>query len=241
MDKVQRKWISRKSLLLFACIFFAGASVMNAESPAVPEEEVLEYRWSLSGFKGLVARIFVPGTGRGTLTTGAHQSGTQSGTLVSELHISAPAANKRDYWLYGSEIDPEKRRTVRAWSAHHFRGKSRQKDSILEGDAAVDLASSIFFLRRELPEEETRTQIWSSGRLYDVAVSPGGRDARLVNGRAVRTRSYSLRGVGEPKWRGRLDLVLAEDEAATPLEITVFRDGMRVRLELEAPNFPAPE
>jgi hypothetical protein len=218
---------------LVACIWLLGVAlggtVMTAaESSGAEREEVLEYRWHLSGFKGLVARLFIPGTGSGTLTT----RGDDSGHLVTELRISSPAARSGDFWLYGSEIDPRDRRTLRAWSSQRFRGKEKQKQSSLEGDDAVDLASSIFFLRQELPEDVTRTLIWSGGRFYEVEVEPTGRSLQVVDGKAVRTRSYSLQGVGEPRWHGRLDIVLAEDEHATPLEIVVARDGMRVRLEL---------
>jgi hypothetical protein len=215
----------RPFLVATAAVFLMAIPVFGSPNP---ETEQLQYRWKLSGFKGIVARLFVPGTGDGTLTTGEDESGS----LVSELRISSTSARTGDYWLYGSQIDAGSRRTVRAWSAQQFRGKSREKESELGSDDVVDLASSIFFLRRELPEEPTEAHIWSGGRIYRVAVKPNGLGARLIEGRPVRTRSYTLKGVGQPLWRGRLDLVLAEDEAATPLEIAVARDGMRVHLEL---------
>ena len=220
---------ARLFLVAVATVFLMTTPVHGS---TVEDSEQLQYRWKLSGFKGLVARLFVPGTGEGTLTTGSDESGS----LVSELRISSTSSRRGDYWLYGSEIDADQRRTVRAWSSSQFRGKAKQKESGLDGNDVVDLASSIFFLRRELPEEPTETQIWSSGRIYRVEVKPNGWDARLIEGRPVRTRSYTLRGTGEPFWRGRLDLVLAEDEAATPLEIAVARDGMRVHLELVGSN-----
>lgn len=207
-----------------ACLLMPAA----AHSASGDDPELLQYRWKLGGFKGMVARVFVPGTGEGTLTTGPDEAGR----LTSELRISSSSARREDYWLYGSEIDAGARRTLRAWSMQHFRGKSREKESELERDDVIDLASSIYFLRRELPEKRTETNIWSGGRIYRVAVKPTGRNARLVDGKPVRTRSYSLRGVGTPLWRGRLDLVLSEDESATPLEIDIARDGMRVHLEL---------
>lgn len=210
----------------------AAAAVLMMTTPLAaaetPEREELVYRWKLSGFKGIVARLFVPGTGEGRLTTGANDEGE----LVSELMISSTSARRGDYWLYGSAIDAENRRTVRAWSSQRFRGKSKERESALDGDDLVDLASSIFFLRRELPSDPVETNIWSNGKIYRVAVKPNGWDARLIDGEPVRTRSYTLRGVGEPLWRGRLDLVLADNAAATPLEIAVARDGMRVHLEL---------
>ena len=103
---------------------------------------------------------------------------------------------------------------------------------------AIAVVATLFYLAVQVRhgKEATEANIWSGGRIYRVSVKPHGRDARLVDGQPVVTRSYSLRGVGEPLWRGRLDLVLAEDEAATPLEIAVSRDGMRVRLELVEPD-----
>ena len=211
-----------------ALLVFTTLIPTSAASATVVDEERLQYKWKLGGFKGVVIRLFVPGTGEGELKTRRDPSGN----LVSELHISSSSARDGDFWRYGAEIDDSSRRTIRAWSSRRFRGESKEKESELEREDVIDLASSIFFLRRELPREEAETHIWSNGRIYQVTVKPTGRSARLIDGRAVRTRSYSLRGSGEPVWRGRFDLVLAEDETATPLEITVARDGLRVHLEL---------
>ena len=229
--KMANRLIRANCVLPLACTICLVMATPSYSSPSA-DPELLQYRWKLSGFKGLVARLFVPGNGEGTLTTGVNGSGR----LVSELRISSSSARREDFWLYGSEIDAGARRTLRSWSTQHFRGKSREKESELERDDVIDLASSIYFLRRELPEKATEANIWSGGRIYRVAVKPTGRDARLVDGQPVRTRSYSLRGVGKPLWRGRLDLVLSEDESATPLEIAIARDGMRVRLELVEPE-----
>lgn len=223
LNRLTRQRLAAATLLLLAAMATTGSA-----SEVVAAEEKLEYRWRLSGFKGVVARLFVPGTGEGKLET----TRASSGNLISELHISSSSAREGEYWLYGAEIDDRNRRTVRAWSSRRFRGESKERESKLEREEVIDLASSIFFLRRELPAEESRAQIWSNGRIYEVTVKPTGRSARLIDGRAVRTRSYSLRGSGEPLWRGRFDLVLAEDETATPLEIIVARDGLRVRLML---------
>ena len=222
----------------------AAAILMVSPSHGADEvgTEELHYRWKLSGLKGVVVRLFIPGQGEGTLTTGPDGSGS----LVSELRISSASSRRDDYWLYGSEIDANERRTVRAWSSQKFRGKSKGKQSDLERDDVVDLASSIFFLRQELPEEATEANIWSGGRIYRVSVKPHGRDARLVDGRPIFTRSYSLRA---SEWfpaasRRRPSLKCRRASAASsalagnasPLEIAVSRDGMRVRLELIDPN-----
>ena len=48
-------------------------------------------------------------------------------------------------------------------------------------------------------------------------------------------RGYAVRGIKQPGgrfWNGKLDLWLAEDEAATPVELFIARRGAKVRLEL---------
>ena len=80
--------------------------------------------------------------------------------------------------------------------------------------------------------------IWSSGRLNPIMIRPGRRGSALWRGRRVATRSYSIRGIskpGQPKWEGKMDLVLTDDERAVPLEIMVVRKGLRIRLEVIEP------
>lgn len=193
--------------------------------------EQFDYRWTLGGFKGVVARIFVPGRGEGRLTT---EPGDGE-LLITELRISSRDGEDGEYWLYGSEIDPLERRTLRAWSAQRFRGESKHKEREAEGLDALDLASSIYYLRKELPTEAAEAEIWSSGRLNPVLIQPTGRGSAEWGGQRVPTRSYAIRGVNKPGrsvWRGKMDLVLVDDERAVPLEIVVTRSGMRIRLEL---------
>lgn len=197
--------------------------------------EQFDYRWSLAGFKGAVARIFVPGRGEGRLTTVSSSGDDHAELLTTELLISSTDGKTDEFWLYGAEIDPAEKRTVRSWSAQRFRGKSRRKERDAEEIEALDLASSIYYLRRELPDAASEQLIWSSGRLNPVLIQPGERGVALWNGREVATRSYSIKGVskpGRPRWEGNMDLVLTDDEDAIPLEIAVMRSGLRIRLEL---------
>ncbi len=222
---------------LFLLALVSGLSAADARGaegapdPALRAVEQFDYRWTLGGFKGVVARIFVPGRGEGRLTT-EQRAGDR---LVTELRISSQEGDKGEYWLYGSEIDPSGKRTVRAWSAQRFRGESKRKEREAEGIDALDLASSIYFLRRELPTRAAEAEIWSSGQLNPVKILPSGRGNAEWRGRTVSTRSYAIRGLnkpGRPVWKGKMDLVLVDDEQAVPLEIVVTRNGMRIRLEL---------
>ena len=48
-------------------------------------------------------------------------------------------------------------------------------------------------------------------------------------------RCFAIRGAeveGQRLWKGKLDLCLANDEAATPVEISILRRGARIQLEL---------
>lgn len=223
-------------LLLFLCA--AGARAGSREF-SFPEQ--FDYRWTLAGFKGVVARLFIPGQGEGRLTTdlGAEDgSSGQRDHLITELRISARDGQRDEFWLYGAEIDAIERRTVRAWSAQRFRGKSKRRERDAKGIDALDLASSIYYLRQELPDRPREESIWSSGRLNAVIIRPGPRGSAEWNGRQIATRSYSIRGLpkpGQTTWRGQMDLVLTDNEQAVPLEIMVVRKGMRVRLELVEP------
>ena len=178
-----------------------------------------------------MARLFVPGNGEGKLTTDS----SSSDRLITELTISSKEGKRDEYWLYGAEIDATAKRTVRAWSAQRFRGESKRRERQAEEVNALDLASSIYYLRQELPTEAQEAQIWSSGKLNPVIIQPRGRGRSEWRGKSVATRSYSIRGLPKPgrfRWRGRMDLVLTDDERAIPLEIVVVRKGMHIRLEL---------
>ena len=219
------------ALALLSSVLVWASGVEAAMDNSAGFEESLTYRWHLSGVRGVLARMFFPGQGEGLLRTVADGEGR----LTSELRISSPARDNGEFWLYGAQIDAEGERTLRAWSRQRFRGKAKAKESNLSRDDVRDLTSSIYFLRKNLPQRPRTTQIWSSGKIYPVLVRPGATGERILAGSKVRTRSYSLRGVDrgrERTWRGRLDLVLAEDGKATPLEIVVASSGWRVKLEL---------
>jgi hypothetical protein len=81
-------------------------------------------------------------------------------------------------------------------------------------------------------------EIWSDGKVYPVVVIPLGVETRkLRGGKKVDVRHYSIRGIDVPgrrKWKGKLDLWLARDEAATPVEIVISRNLADVHMELKS-------
>jgi hypothetical protein len=194
--------------------------------------EVLRYRWRLLGVRGALAGLFFPAHGEGTLATGS----MESSRLRSELLITSPGGGDSEFWRYGAELDAGSGVTLRAWSAYLFRGEAKSREAVLaDQDGVVDVASAIHLLRRAPPQAPTSMRIWSDGRLYPVVVVPAGTASRRVGGRSLQARHYAVRGVevpGERFWKGRLDLWLARDEAATPVEIRVERGWVAVKLEL---------
>ena len=210
------------------CLFLLLASPLPAHEAS---QEVLRYRWHLKGVRGALAGLFLPNHGEGSLVT----SQEAGGNLTSELLITAQARSRDEFWRYGAELDPEAGRTLRAWSSYLFRGERKSKETELRQDDVVDIASGIYLLRQDPPAERLRMRIWSDGKVYPVVIVPGGRTTRRLNGRSVPARHYSIVGLEEPgerRWNGRMELWLAEDEAATPVEILIERSWAGVKLEL---------
>ena len=222
---------TRAALLVLTALL---AAPLPAQAPAAVEEaasETLTYRWSLGGFFGTLARMFFPGQGSGALVTRS----PSDGNLEVQLDITAPAA-EGEFWRYGAEIDPADGRTLKAWSAYRFRGRSDEKMSELEEEAVIDVASGITLLRRERPTAPRDMRIWNDGKIYPVTIFPRNRVRRSLAGREVMARHYAVRARRVPNerlWKGKLDIYLADDEASTPVEIAVERKMARVRLVLE--------
>ena len=212
------------------------AALLLAPTAAVGDQEsfeILRYRWRLKGVRGAIAGMFLPRQGEGSLTTAE----APDGSLTSELLITAKAGAAGEFWRYGSELAPGGRRTRRAWSSYLYRGERKSKETRLDGEDIVDVASGIYLIRQDPPTEPRRMRIWSDGKLYPVIVLPLGVETRQAAGGPRRVRHYSIRGVkaaGERYWKGSMDLWLADDEAATPVEILVERSWAGVRLELDA-------
>ena len=195
------------------------------------ESESLRYRWNLGGFFGTFARMFLPGHGEGELST----TTGDSGLIEVQLDITAPT-EKGQFWRYGSETNPADGRTVRAWSAYRFRGKSDSKESQFDEETVIDIASGILLLRQDPPTQPRDLRIWNDGKVYPVVIQPRGPVSRRVENRLMTVRHYAIRARRVPNervWKGKLDIFLANDEAATPVEISVERSMARVRLLID--------
>jgi hypothetical protein len=219
-----------------ACAAFAAASLGAA--PAAAAESFI-YHWTLDGFVGALASLFVPSRGEGRLTYEPLDGGRERG----ELLVTSRQSDSDDYFRYGAVWEPAARRTVSATSDLAWRGETKSKHAELGGESVLDVVSAIQLLRREPPESAQRLEIWSDGRLYPVVVVPRERGRRKIGGAEVPARHFSVHGVpipGRKLWKGELDLWLADDDLATPVEIVVARSGARVRLVLDDWSVDAP-
>lgn len=223
----------RKILLLatLACVA-AVSSVASSQAPA--ESEEFQYRWQLGNVVGNIAGLFLPKQGEGSLTFKTDPSGH----LRSELTITSGAARQGEYFRYGSEIDTRTLQPIRAWSSYSWRGETKSKSSPIEQEGVLDVASGIYAIRQNPPQKPRRMEIWSDGKIYPVVVIPLGVESRkLQGGKTIAARRYSIRGIevaGRRKWKGKLDLWLTQDVAATPVEIVISRNLADVRMELKS-------
>ena len=193
--------------------------------------ETFRYRWSLGGVAGVVAGLFLPSHGEGVLS----YQPAGNGRITSELLITSEKSDKGEFWRYGSEIDPGDGTSVKAWSSYLWRGEKKSKQQDIEVGGVRDIVAGIYMLRSDPPTEPRPMEIWSDGKIYPVLVTPEGEETIKVGGRPVATRHYSIRGRRVPggrEWKGGMELWLAKDEAATPVEIRIERSMARLKLEL---------
>lgn len=220
----------RLRTILPAGLLAALLATAPARGQVKPVDEEFRYRWQLRNFIGTVAGLFLPNHGEGELTFRRN-----NGRLTSELLITSSASRQGEYFRYGSEMDIRTQQPIRAWSAYVWRGESKTKSAPIEQDGVLDIASGIYSIRQDPPDKPRRMEIWSDGRIYPVVVVPLKPEKRKLGGKTVEANHYSIRGVeipGRRKWKGKLDLWLAQDEAATPLEILISRNLADVHLEL---------
>ncbi len=218
-------------LLLAALCCWAGPlhAADAASSPAVGER--FHYRWHLTRLGGFLAGLFFPDEGDGVLTV----EPTREGVLASELLITSEQSRANDYFRYGSEVDTRTGRTLRAWSSYQWRGETKNKSGEVAREQVVDIASGIYLLRRNPPKEPVEMEIWSDGKIYPVRVVPRGFEFQHHAGASQATRHLAIEGIhrgSERFWKGSLDLWLALDDRATPVQITISRRGAGVQLEL---------
>ena len=200
----------------------------------VPRSEELHYDWHLGGFLGTVAGIFLPSSGEGVLSV--QPSGDD--TLSTELLITSPESAAGEHWRYGSKIAGDSGYALEAWNSYKWRDKSDEERVVIDHPSARDVVSGIYQIRRELPTVPKTMQIWSDGKIYPVVVIPRGEESRKIDGRKIDTLHYEVRGyrAGDGRhWKGSLELWLAEDAAATPVEMHISRSLANLRLELQHP------
>jgi Protein of unknown function (DUF3108) len=159
-----------------------------------------------------------------------------NGDYVTELVITSEHSRDGEFWRYGSRIDADSGFAQRAWSSYRWRGEAKSKQDDLVGDSVMDVVSGIYAIRRDPPTAARHMEIWSDGQIYPVVVIPKGDEARAIGGRKVPTRHYTVRGYKTPDgrfWKGALELWLAKDAAATPVEIHITRDLAALQLRLQ--------
>lgn len=218
------------ALAVLAVALAAAVPAAGQPAPGQPEKEEFHYRWKLGSFLGKVAGLFLPSRGDGVLTFTPGDD-----TLTSELLITSEQSAEGEFWRYGAEIDRADLHALRAWTSYAWRGKSRSKSAEIEAEGVIDIASSIYAIRRDPPTIARPMNVWSDGNIYPVLVIPRGEEKREVAGRTLTARRYTIRGYDAPggrKWKGQLELWLATDPAATPVEIRIERNLADLRLEL---------
>jgi hypothetical protein len=230
LNQDETKLMNRLRILvpgLLAALLLVPALGGYAEEQ--PRNEEFRYRWQLKNFVGVLAGIFLPNQGEGSLTF--RQT---NGHLKSELIITS-AQSEGGYFRYGSEIEIATLQPIRAWSAYSWRGDSKLKNESVDQQGVLDMAAGIYAIRTDPPTKPRRMEIWSDGKIYPVVVIPLGIEVRHLPSGKVPARHFSIRGVqveGARRWKGRLDLWLTPDEAATPVEILISRNLADVRMEL---------
>lgn len=223
---------TRSRTALLAGFLLLSSTGVHAADPAKLQSEEFQYRWQLRNILGTIAGLFLPNHGEGSLTF----KPLANGHLQSELTITSDVAKQGEYFRYGSEMDPATLQPIRAWSSYSWRGETKSKSSAIDQTGVLDIASGIYSIRQNPPSKARRMEIWSDGTIYPVVVIPVGVETRhMKGGKKFEVRHFSIRGIDVPdrgKWKGKLDLWLARDEVATPVEIVLSRNLADVRLEL---------
>lgn len=220
---------------LFAVVLLAAATLAATLPTAAAEvaqgAEELHYRWNLGRLLGRVAGIFLPSEGDGVMTLKR-----ANGAFVTELLITSEHSREGEFWRYGSQIDAQSGYAEKAWSSYRWRGEAKSKREELNGASVTDIVSGIYAIRRDPPRATRHMEIWSDGKIYPVVVIPKGEATRKIDGKAVATRHYTVRGYKTSDgryWKGALELWLAKDAAATPVEIHITRDLAALQLRLQ--------
>jgi Protein of unknown function (DUF3108) len=221
-----------RKILLASTLAALLVPTLGASGEGSTRDEEFRYDWQLRNFVGAVAGLFLPNQGEGSLTF----TKEQNGHLRTELTITSGASKAGEYFRYGSEIDTATLQPIRAWTSYSWRGESKSKSEEIDQKGVLDIASGIYAIRHDPPTKPRRMEIWSDGKVYPVIVMPLGNETRKVGNERVETRHFSVRGIdveGQRKWKGKLDLWLANDATATPVGILFSRNLADVRMDLK--------
>ncbi len=234
-DIMRRRLHSLLPIALLAATCLAAAPADAAAihpTPSGQRLEELHYRWHLGRFLGRIAGLFLPSHGDGVLTLERDDD-----TLTTELLITSEESDDGEYWRYGAEIDARSGYAESAWSSYQWRGEERSEREEIAEHGVMDVVSGIWAIRRDPPKVTRKMEIWSEGKIYPVVVIPLDRERIRVGDRRVETRHYSVRGYDAPgghRWKGTLELWLAQDAAATPVEIHIERSLANLQLRLQS-------
>jgi len=242
MERLHRKPVLEILRGALAAVLVLGAlpqaALAAASEPVpvhqVPRSEELHYDWHLGGLLGTLAGLFLPSSGEGVMSV----EPAGDGMLSTELLITSPDSEVGEHWRYGSKIASDSGYALEAWNSYKWRDKSDQERVAIDHPRVRDVVSGIYQIRRELPARPRTMQIWSDGKIYPVVVIPRGAERRRVDGRKIDTLHYSVRGYearSGHRWKGSLELWLARDAAATPVEMHIERSLANLRLELHQP------
>ena len=223
---------ARRILLVAALAALLVPTLRAAGEGSTRRDEEYHYNWQLRNLVGVIAGLFLPNQGEGSLTF----KKDDNGHLRSELTITSDKSKQGEYFRYGAEVDARTLQPIRAWSSYSWRGETKSKSEDIDQQGVLDITSGIYAIRRDPPAKPRQMEIWSDGKIYPVVVMPLGDEVRRIGKDKVDTRHYSIRGVnveGQNRWKGKLDLWLANDADATPVGILFSRNLADVRMDLK--------
>ena len=204
-------------------------SLSGASHAATGHDEAFRYHWTLKGFLSLFARAFVPGQGEGVLSNHLDELGH----LRTELLVTSRRKAGEDFWRYGSETEVRSGRLLRAWTSYRHRGKSKQKESEIDAEGAVEITSLIYRICKTPPSRESVLQMWWDGKIYPTRIVPRGLETLSAPTGTIQAHLFEI--LGEPpegkRLKGHFRLWVDVDENR-PLEFSVSRRTLKVRFRL---------
>jgi len=195
--------------------------------------ETLTYRWELEGVSGAIARLLrlLPTQGDGLMKLELAGGGRLSITFLA----TSEKASSNEFWKYETAVDLESWRSVLVRDSLRYGKKDRSKTFDLEELDVTDVLSGLHLLRLGPLDEAERRSLWSSGKTYQVLVTPEGKELRTVADQRMTVRKLSIAGVrvpGQKRWKARAEVWLSDDEAALPVELVYHQSLGRLRMTL---------